>query len=92
VAATLNATKRAGQVAIGFALQTHDGLAKAEDKLRRKHLDGIVLNGLEALGGEVGSYTYIGMDDAGNVATNTWGPLNKRVCAQRILDAAAARL
>lgn len=92
VAATLNATKRAGQVTIGFALQTHDGLAKAEDKLRRKHLDGIVLNGLEALGGEAGSYTYIGMDDAGNVTTTTWGPLNKRVCAQRILDAAAARL
>ncbi len=92
VAATLNATKRAGQVTIGFALQTHDGLAKAEDKLRRKHLDGIVLNGLDALGGESGSYTYIGMDAAGTVATAAWGPLNKRVCAQRILDAAVARL
>ena len=92
VAATLNAAKRPGQVTIGFALQTHDGLAKAEDKLRRKHLDGIVLNGLDALGGETGRYTFIGMDGSGTVATTDWGPLNKRVCAQRILDAAAARL
>lgn len=92
VAATLNAAKRPGQVTIGFALQTHDGLAKAEDKLRRKHLDGIVLNGLDALGGESGEYTFIGFDPAGSAAVATWGVLGKRACAQRILDAAQALL
>jgi phosphopantothenoylcysteine decarboxylase/phosphopantothenate--cysteine ligase len=59
VSATLNAARRPGQVTIGFALQTHDGRAKAEDKLKRKGLDGIVLNGLDALGGESGNYTFI---------------------------------
>lgn len=92
VAATLNAAKRAGQVTIGFALQTHDGLAKAGEKLRRKNLDGIVLNGMDALGGESGSYTFLGMDRAGAVTAHEWGALNKRVCAHRILEAAAARL
>lgn len=90
VAATLNAAKRPGQVTIGFALQTHDGLAKAEDKLKRKGLDGIVLNGLDALGGESGTYTFIGRADDAAVKVTEWGSLSKRTCAQRILDAALA--
>lgn len=90
VAATLNAKKRAGQVAIGFALQTHDGVAKAREKLRRKHLDGIVLNALDALGGESGTYTYIGAN--GSAGPAAWGKIGKRDCARRILDAAAAAL
>lgn len=88
VAATLNARRKPGQVTIGFALQTDDGVAKAQEKLRRKHLDGIVLNALDALGGEAGTYTYI----AAGGTPAVWGPLDKRVCAQRILAEAAARL
>lgn len=92
VAATLNARKRAGQVTIGFALQTHDGQAKAADKLRRKGLDGIVLNGLDALGGESGRYTFIADAAGAEPVVAPWGELSKRACAQRILDAARARL
>lgn len=87
VAATLNEQKRPGQVVIGFALQTHDGPEKARAKLARKKLDGIVLNGLDALGGEAGTYTYL--DGA---VEQPWGRLDKRACAARIIEAAAALL
>jgi len=88
VAATLNARKKPGQVAIGFALQTDDGVAKAREKLKRKHLDGIVLNSLDALGGEDGTYTFLNV--SGTPAA--WGQISKRACANRILEAAAAVL
>ena len=85
VAATLNARKRPGQVAIGFALQTHDGAAKAADKMARKQFDGIVLNALDALGGETGGYTWI----EPGAAPQAWGTLAKPDCARRILARAA---
>lgn len=44
VLAGLGASKRAGQVLVGFALETHDGLENARAKLERKNLDYIVLN------------------------------------------------
>ncbi len=87
VAATLNQARRAGQVTIGFALQTGDGIARASEKLARKGLDGIVLNGLDALGGETGEYTYVSP-----AATEGWGKLAKRACARRILDEAVRLL
>ncbi len=46
IAASLGAIKREGQVMVGFALETNDEIAHAEDKLRRKNLDFIVLNSL----------------------------------------------
>ncbi len=88
VAATLNTHKRSGQVAIGFALQTHDGPAKAAAKMKKKKFDGIVLNALDALGGESGSYTWISPD----AESEEWGTLNKTECARRILARAAAAL
>lgn len=88
IAATLNATKRAGQVAIGFALQTHDGVAKAVEKLERKQFDAIVLNALDSLGGDRGSYTWIERKKA----PADWGALTKDACAQRILARAAELL
>lgn len=36
--------KKSHQVLVGFALETNDGIANAQDKLRRKNLDFIVLN------------------------------------------------
>lgn len=90
VAATLNQAKRPGQITIGFALQTHDGLARAEEKLARKGLDAIVLNGPESLGGETGTYTYLGRGPHG-IETAAWGSLSKRACAGRIFDAVAGR-
>lgn len=84
IAATLNQHKRQGQVVIGFALQTHDGLSKARAKLEKKRLDGIVLNSMDALGGESGTYIYLG-GVGGDADKQEWGQLDKRICARRIL-------
>ena len=50
IAATLGEMKEGNQRLVGFALETHDGLHHAMDKLRRKNLDFIVLNSLEDKG------------------------------------------
>ena len=81
IAATLCANKRNDQIAIGFALQTHDGEAKARKKLISKNLDGIVLNTPATLGSESGLFTWI--DSRG---LENWGSLNKAECAKRILN------
>jgi phosphopantothenoylcysteine decarboxylase/phosphopantothenate--cysteine ligase len=44
------AQKRAGQVVIGFALESSAGEAAAREKMVRKGLDAIVLNALSAIG------------------------------------------
>lgn len=46
IAAALGGQKREGQVLVGFALETQDGIQHAADKLERKNLDFIVLNSL----------------------------------------------
>lgn len=84
IAATLCATKHPGQRAVGFALQTHDGEAKAREKRDSKHFDGIVLNTPATLGAENGFFTWI---DSGG--SDVWGILSKTECARRILARAA---
>jgi len=79
IAATLCANKRKNQVAIGFALQTHDGEAKAREKLVSKNLDGIVLNTPATLGAESGLFTWIDFQTLEN-----WGSLDKAACATQI--------
>ncbi|HWR82618.1 MAG TPA: phosphopantothenoylcysteine decarboxylase, partial [Candidatus Deferrimicrobium sp.] len=37
-------SKKSGQIVVGFALETQQGLAHAKQKLNEKHLDMIVLN------------------------------------------------
>lgn len=49
VLAALAAAKRPDQTVVGFALEDQDGRSRAEAKLRRKALDGIVLNSPAAL-------------------------------------------
>ncbi|GAB6393940.1 MAG: phosphopantothenoylcysteine decarboxylase/phosphopantothenate--cysteine ligase [Bacteroidales bacterium] len=46
IAASLGAVKRKGQILAGFALETGDAMAHAENKLKRKNFDFIVLNSL----------------------------------------------
>ena len=46
IAAALGQMKQPGQVLAGFALETHDELAHAYEKMHRKGLDFIVLNSL----------------------------------------------
>lgn len=44
ILATLGSAKRPGQVVVGFAAETDDVTANAQDKLERKHADMIVAN------------------------------------------------
>ena len=53
----LGARKTKGQRVVGFALETHDALANAQDKLQRKNLDMIVLNTLADAGAGFGHDT-----------------------------------
>jgi phosphopantothenoylcysteine decarboxylase/phosphopantothenate--cysteine ligase len=46
IAAALGKMKTEKQVLVGFALETNDELAHAQEKLQRKHLDFIVMNSL----------------------------------------------
>jgi phosphopantothenoylcysteine decarboxylase/phosphopantothenate--cysteine ligase len=46
IAADLGRMKRPGQIMVGFALETNDEQLHAEQKLRKKNLDFIVLNSL----------------------------------------------
>ena len=57
IAATLGKRKRPEQFAVGFALETTNELAHAQDKLRRKNFDLIVLNSLRDAGAGFGHDT-----------------------------------
>ncbi|MDE5972972.1 MAG: bifunctional phosphopantothenoylcysteine decarboxylase/phosphopantothenate--cysteine ligase CoaBC [Muribaculaceae bacterium] len=57
IAATLGAKKRAGQFAVGFALETDNEMDNAAYKLQRKNLDMIVLNSLRDSGAGFGTDT-----------------------------------
>lgn len=57
IAATLGQQKQEGQILIGFALETENAEANAQDKLRRKNLDYIVLNSLRDAGAGFGTDT-----------------------------------
>ena len=50
IAAHLGKMKKAGQVLVGFALETDNEQANAQDKMERKNLDFIVLNSLRDKG------------------------------------------
>ena len=57
IAATLGQTKSAGQMLIGFALETDHAIANAEEKIQRKNLDMIVVNSLQDKGAGFGTDT-----------------------------------
>ena len=89
VAATLGKAKRSGQVFVGFAAETNDGLAHARDKLARKNLDMIVANDVTRPGA--------GFDVDTNIVTlitkdgqEALPMMSKAEVAQRILDRALA--
>ena len=54
IAAALGKIKKPGQLLIGFALETDHAIPNAEDKLRRKNLDAIVVNSLADKGAGFG--------------------------------------
>lgn len=88
IAAQLNAAKKPGQMAVGFALQTGDGREEARRKLREKAFDAILLNGPEAIGSEEARYYWI--DRKG--VEEEWGVLSKRACARKIIERVVAVL
>jgi len=57
IAAELGRRKQSGQLLVGFALETQDGLENAREKLKRKNLDLIVLNSMEDAGAGFGGDT-----------------------------------
>jgi phosphopantothenoylcysteine decarboxylase/phosphopantothenate--cysteine ligase len=87
IAATLGGAKGKAQICVGFALETDDGLQKAQQKLRAKNLDAIVLNDTASLAGDDGTYTYITAAE-----TKSWGKLTKAVCGRCIIERLAIDL
>lgn len=59
IARALGETKRPDQCLVGFALETDNEQVNALDKLRKKHLDAIVLNSLRDAGAGFGSDTNV---------------------------------
>jgi len=57
IALALGQAKRPGQVLVGFALETENGLANAQEKLKHKNLDFIVLNSASEEGSGFGCDT-----------------------------------
>lgn len=57
IAATLGKTKNAGQVFVGFALETNDEMQNAAAKLEKKNFDFIVLNSMRDAGAGFGHDT-----------------------------------
>jgi phosphopantothenoylcysteine decarboxylase/phosphopantothenate--cysteine ligase len=82
IAKDLCSNKTADQRCIGFALETQDGLAKAQSKMERKNFDGIVLNGVSSFGCDSGHFTWLQPD----ATPAEWGDLSKAECAARIIE------
>ena len=87
IAAALGTIKQNGQMLIGFALETDHAQAHAEEKLKKKKLDFIVINSLQDEGagfqGDTNKITIL--DAAGNVKAF---PLkSKNEVARDIVDA-----
>ena len=57
IAASLGKIKKESQKLIGFALETNNEVTNAQDKLKRKNLDAIVLNSLQDKGAGFGTDT-----------------------------------
>lgn len=89
---TTAGSRKKGSVIVGFALETGDGVERAQAKLEKKKLDLIVLNdALEAGAGfevETNKVTILGK----GIAPHRLPLLSKREVADAILDAVEARL
>ncbi|MEO7867717.1 MAG: bifunctional phosphopantothenoylcysteine decarboxylase/phosphopantothenate--cysteine ligase CoaBC [Candidatus Eisenbacteria bacterium] len=85
ILAGLGAARRKGQVLVGFALETHNGVANARKKLIAKRVDLIVLNAPgDGLGGDTNRVTLV---DATRADAMPMAP--KREVAEAILDRVA---
>ncbi len=82
----LGADKRPGQVLIGFAMETHDGVANARQKLKAKNLDWVVLNYVNEAGAGFGTgtnrVTLLGRDGS----EERLARMPKRAVAEALLE------
>ncbi|HIE11316.1 MAG TPA: bifunctional phosphopantothenoylcysteine decarboxylase/phosphopantothenate--cysteine ligase CoaBC [Kiritimatiellae bacterium] len=85
VAAAVSARRRPGTVAVGFALQDSLEDPSAEEKLRAKHLDAIVVDTAAAMEAYSARYRFIWHEE-GALRHADWGTLDKPTCARRVLD------
>jgi phosphopantothenoylcysteine decarboxylase/phosphopantothenate--cysteine ligase len=86
ILAGLGAKRRPGQVLVGFALETRDGLKNARAKLKKKGVDLVALNSPESgIGGDTNQVTLV--TAKGHQALPV---LSKREVAERLLDAVLA--
>lgn len=91
IAAELGANKRAGQVLVAFAAETHDAVEHARAKLVRKRADVIVVNEVgvdRVFGSDHNEVTLLGADGS----TEALGRLRKEDVADRIYDHVTALL
>jgi len=86
IAATLGKTKKAGQLLIGFALETDHEVENAEKKLQKKNLDLIVLNSLNNPGAGFGCDTNQVTLIYPNGTQKNYPLLSKEAVASVILD------
>ena len=86
IAAALGAMKRDGQILVGFALETDNGMANAIEKLNRKNLDFIVLNSPNEPGAgfmtDTNRVTIINRSGS----SREYGLKDKRLVARDIID------
>ena len=85
IAAALGAVKKKRQMLVGFALETDNELKNAQDKMKRKNLDLIVLNSLQDKGAgfRVDTNKVTIIDRQGLTAYDT---KSKREVAEDIMD------
>ena len=85
ILAGLGASKPAGQLVVGFALETENGIENARKKLAAKHADMIVLNSPErSIGGDTNQVTLVETRSALELPE-----ASKREVSERILDRVA---
>lgn len=88
IASELIAHRSPGQVSIGFALESGEGRTRAKEKLKRKRFNLVVLNGPPSMGADQAEFSALAADGK----WQSWGELDKRECARRILDFAEQKL
>ena len=84
------ALRKQRQVVVGFAMETHQGVARAADKARRKRLEFICLNyptrAGSAFGGDDNEVTFVSPDETAEALSKR----SKRAVADNILDRVVA--
>lgn len=92
ILAQLGHSKRPGQLVVGFAAETNDLLANANQKLAKKGADLIVANDVSQAGSGFGTATNQVTILSPNQAPDQWPLMTKAEVASRLIKLVAARL